>query len=785
METIHVKFDELTAMAFEHDCLEPKLQRFNNHNSSAELMNTPSKEDLDNLFGLMFEEYFRKKSSNTLINSVAQLTQLHEDLPSTSSINIEEHEAPPIETTSDEQTSPIFLTKADELHQEDSADFDGNSQFVSYNPTSYKAIESYLMALEPSNVPNFHQVQPSTHSWTKYYPLDQVIGDPSKPVMTRQRLHKDSEVCMSARAYHSWIESIGPLKEEVYVIQPKGFIDPEFPNHVYRLKNALYGLKQAPRAWYDKLHSFLIEHGFTKGIVDLTLFTRRQGGDILLVQKHGMDECVLMSTPMATERLDADLQGTPVNQTTYRQMIGGLMYLTTSRLVIAYATFDVKMIVIGTSGGLQFLGGKLVCWSSKKQDCTAMCTAEAEYVSLSACFAQVIWMRTQLFEYGYKYNRILMYCDSKSTIAISRNPVQHSKTKHIDIQYHFIKEHVKKGTVELYFVGTEYQLADTKTLLKERFEYLVHRIGFWHTLKEYGSKYRLKFMLDGKELSLILDDFRTIFHLPQATNNNHDSFVLPPSFSDMIPFYKKHLGFTMELKTPLSFKTTGLLQPVKCSNTINCDSSSYSSRSIRLTPPALVPTVDKAGELILQDTLQVSLAEHKSRQEQEARENVALVEGHLASVEIEKMVEGQENVVADSSIPRNAEHNILDTRLEPMSDKEILEVEFTDVVIPVNVNDEEDEITDEELQGRYGYLIEHPRAKFMPMKSFVTRFDHLHQEMAESLHTMVDRHIKEQVQQQVSEQIQNKVLVYVTEGLIMEWQTNKEEMEKMIANAIL
>ncbi|GKF02037.1 retrovirus-related pol polyprotein from transposon TNT 1-94 [Tanacetum coccineum] len=75
----------------------------------------------------------------------------------------------------------------------------------------------------------------------------------------------------------------GPLKEEVYVSQPEGFIDPEFPDHVYRLKKAIYGLKQAPRAWYDKLSSFLIEHGFTKGIIDPTLFTLRHGGDILLV----------------------------------------------------------------------------------------------------------------------------------------------------------------------------------------------------------------------------------------------------------------------------------------------------------------------------------------------------------------------------------------------------------------------------------------------------------------------------------------------------------------------
>nr|GFB52951.1 hypothetical protein [Tanacetum cinerariifolium] len=75
----------------------------------------------------------------------------------------------------------------------------------------------------------------------------------------------------------------------------------------------------------------------------------------------------------------------------------------------------------------------------------------------------------------------------------------------------------------------------------------IYMAQFWHTLKKVGSKYWLKFMLDKKELSLTLDDFRIIFHLPQATDNNHDRFVPPPSFYDMIPFYKNHLGFTMEL----------------------------------------------------------------------------------------------------------------------------------------------------------------------------------------------------------------------------------------------
>ncbi|GJR87549.1 retrovirus-related pol polyprotein from transposon TNT 1-94 [Tanacetum coccineum] len=270
----------------------------------------------------------------------------------------------------------------------------------------------------------------------------------------------------------------GPSKEEVYVSQPDGFVDPDFLDHVYKLKKALYGLKQAPRAWYDKLSSFLIEHHFTKGIVDPTLFTRRYGGDILLVKVY-VDDIIFGSTNLyfskrfanlmknnfemsmmgelkfflglqvhqsLCARLDVDLQGTPTDQAEYRSMIEGLMYLTAGRPNISFATYGVWNDCKSTSGGLQIL---------------------------------VIWMRTQLLDYGYKFNKISMYFDSKSAIAVSCNPVQHSHTKHINIRYHFIKEHVEKGMVELYFIGTEYQLVDlfTKALPKERFEYLVHRIG--------------------------------------------------------------------------------------------------------------------------------------------------------------------------------------------------------------------------------------------------------------------------------------------------------------------
>ncbi|GJU46098.1 retrovirus-related pol polyprotein from transposon TNT 1-94 [Tanacetum coccineum] len=137
-------------------------------------------------------EYFHK-SSDTTINSAAQPTHDQEDSPSTSSIIVDTHEAPPVVTTSDEQTSPISLQESDEFNQEDSANFDGNTQFVPYDSLNHKEIESSTMNLEPSNVQNFHQVQPSTHIWTKDHPLDQLL----KPKNIKE-----------AMANHSWIESM-------------------------------------------------------------------------------------------------------------------------------------------------------------------------------------------------------------------------------------------------------------------------------------------------------------------------------------------------------------------------------------------------------------------------------------------------------------------------------------------------------------------------------------------------------------------------------------------------
>nr|GEY58802.1 retrovirus-related Pol polyprotein from transposon TNT 1-94 [Tanacetum cinerariifolium] len=215
-----------------------------------------------------------------------------------------------------------------------------------------------------------------------------------------------------------------------------------------------------------------------------------------ILNKYGMESCDPVGTPMEIkDKLDLDHNGTSVDATKYHSMIGALMYLTSGRPDIVHATClcaryqakptekhlkEVKRIFRYLWEPLTLVfGEKLVSWSSKKQDCTTLSTAEAEYVSISACCAQVLWMRTQLTDYSFHFNKIPIYCDLKSAIAISCNPVQHSRIKHIAVCDHFIKENVEKGTIELYFVKTDYQLADifTKALPADRFNYLVHRLA--------------------------------------------------------------------------------------------------------------------------------------------------------------------------------------------------------------------------------------------------------------------------------------------------------------------
>nr|GEV49642.1 retrotransposon protein, putative, unclassified [Tanacetum cinerariifolium] len=283
----------------------------------------------------------------------------------------------------------------------------------------------------------------------------------------------------------------GELKEEVYVSQLEGFVDQDNPSHVYKLKKALYGLKKAPRAWYDMLSSFLISQQFSKGAIDPTLFTRHARNDLLLmtnkfklsmmgkmsfflelqisqtprgifinqskyaseiVKKYGLNSTDSVDTPMIeNKKLDEDLQGKQVDATLYRDMIGSLMYLTASRPDLSYA----------------------VCLCARYQ-------AKPTKKHLQAVKRIFRYLNGTInMDYAFQFNKVPLYCDNKSVNALCCNNVQHSRAKHIDVRYHFIKEQVENGIVELYFVRTEYQLADifTKSSPRERFNFLIDKIG--------------------------------------------------------------------------------------------------------------------------------------------------------------------------------------------------------------------------------------------------------------------------------------------------------------------
>ncbi|GKD76908.1 hypothetical protein Tco_1339529 [Tanacetum coccineum] len=208
---------------------------------------------------------------------------------------------------------------------------------------------------------------------------------------------------------------------------------------------------------------------------------------------------------------------------------------------------------------------------------------------------------------------------------------------------------------------------------------------------EDGSKYRLSFMLDKKELTLTLNDFKTIFQLPQATDNNHERFVAAPKFSEMVLFFLNDLGFTQELRSPSKFKTTGLVRYCFINN-VHVDYADLLWEGLHYSLEHLSTLIPYLGftKII------------KSLDELEAKQNVEKVKEHLIVEEIEKFVEGTknvENVEVDNSISHG--QNDPGTWLEPRSNKESPEVEITiDVSQPVNVIEEEDESAKDDYELR-------------------------------------------------------------------------------------
>ncbi|GJV70143.1 putative RNA-directed DNA polymerase [Tanacetum coccineum] len=386
----------------------------------------------------------------------------------------------------------------------------------------------------------------------------------------------------------------GNITEEVYVKQPPGFEDPAHPNKVYRVVKALYGLHQAPRAWYERLSTFLLKHGYRRGAIDKTLFIKKDRRDIMLVQVY-VDDIIFGSTkpsmvkdfeelmqkefkmssmgeltfflglqvkqttagiflsqdkyvkdilnkfdfrtikPASTpieahKSLGKDEEGEDVDVHLYRSMIGCLMYLTASRPDIMFAVclcarFQVTPKVShmhavkrifrylkhqpklglwypkdspfhleafsdsdyagdnhdrrSTSGGCQYLGRRLVSWQCKKQTIVAISSTEAEYVAAASCCAQVLWMQNQLLDYGFNFMNTEIHIDNESTICIVKNPVLHSKTKHIQIRHHFIRDCYEQRLINVVKVHTDDNVADllTKGFDLARFNFLVVTIG--------------------------------------------------------------------------------------------------------------------------------------------------------------------------------------------------------------------------------------------------------------------------------------------------------------------
>ncbi|GJX65554.1 integrase, catalytic region, zinc finger, CCHC-type containing protein [Tanacetum coccineum] len=544
IETIHVDFDELTAMAYEQSSLEPVLHEMTPTTPSSGLVPNPppsasfvppSRHEWDLVFQPVFDEFFSPPASVASLVPVEEAPAPVESTGSPSSTTVDQDAPSPStsQTTPQSQSQTIPLCAEEESHDLEVAHMSNDPYFGIPIPETVSE-ESSSSDVIPTTMHSDAPISEHLSKWTKDHPLQNIIGDPSRPVSTRLQLHEQALLCYAfltsvepktykdALTQSCWIEAMqeelneferlevwelvprpdkvmvitlkwiykvkldelgGILKNKarlvargyrqeegidfeesfapvarlevvriflafaahmnmiVYQMDVKTAFLNDNPNHVYRPKKPLYELKQAPRAWYDLLSSFLLSQGFSKGTVDPTLFISRKGKDILLISQSPRGSsyqkaptCCKKNLSISKRITDADHVGC---QDTRRS----------------------------TSGSMQLLGDKLVSWSSK---------------------------RSQLTDYGLGFNKIPMYCNNKSAIALCCNNVQHSRSKHIDIRYHFIKEQVENGVVKLYFVRTEYQLADifTKALCRERIEFLIDKLGmrsFTLRLERTGS----------------------------------------------------------------------------------------------------------------------------------------------------------------------------------------------------------------------------------------------------------------------------------------------------------
>ncbi|GJR82754.1 putative ribonuclease H-like domain-containing protein [Tanacetum coccineum] len=380
----------------------------------------------------------------------------------------------------------------------------------------------------------------------------------------------------------------GTIDEEVYVSQPPGFVDPDHPTKVYKVVKALYGLHQAPRAWYATLSTFLEKHGYKRGTIDKTLFIRRNKKDIMLVQVYVDDiifgstnkswcaefEALMQSrfqmssmgeltfflglqvkqnkegifisqdkyvaemlkkfdlvnvkaaiTPMETKLpLTKDEEAFDVDVHLYRSMIGSLMYLTASRPDI-----------IKCNKCCQFLGQRLISWQCKKQTIVATSTTEAEYVAAANCCGQVLWVQNQLLDYGFNFMNTKIHIDNESTICIVKNPVYHSKTKHIEIRHHFIRDCYEKKLISVEKIHTDLNVADLYYLVLKRV--MQDQLG-------HGKENARCHLLIGCNLVIqIFSSSRSMAQLKYCDKHNQVGFLLKPTesagYTEIVDFLRR------------------------------------------------------------------------------------------------------------------------------------------------------------------------------------------------------------------------------------------------------
>nr|GEW90677.1 hypothetical protein [Tanacetum cinerariifolium] len=431
----------------------------------------PTDGELDLLFEAMYDDYIGGQLLAALRTVSAALAHQVCQTPMTST-SIADNAPTPTSSSSQATIFPNTLNDVDGLNsQQQHAQQQGNQA-----PIQLKIIaDNILNAMfdEKSFVNPF--ANPSTK---------QVIGEPSRPVLTRNQLRSDGDMCMYALTVSTiepknikeamtdpaWIESMQEellqfKRLDVWVLVPA-------PDNVTPLTlKWLFKNKHDEEKMVIRNKSRLVVRGyrqeegtdFKESFPSVARMEAIRSNYVLeILIKYGMESCDPVGTPMEMkDKLELDQNGTPVDATKYRSMIGALMYLTSSRPDIVHAT----------------------CLCARYQAKPTEKHLKEVKRSFAISVEPLIWVfgiqRIQLTDYGFHFNKIPIYCDSKSAISISYNPVQHSRTKHIVVRYHFIKAHMEKGTIELYFAKTDYQLADlfTNALPVDRFNYLVCRLG--------------------------------------------------------------------------------------------------------------------------------------------------------------------------------------------------------------------------------------------------------------------------------------------------------------------